>query len=147
MQVQDIMTRNPACCSENSTLQEVAQMMAQCDCGEIPVVDAQHHPVGVVTDRDICLRAVARGRDIGQATAGEIMSTPVHTVKPQDELEECCRLMEQHLIRRLPVVDDNGVCCGIVAQADIATRVSGGAVAEVVRDISQAAGPVSRPAH
>lgn len=147
MQVQDIMTRNPTCCSEQSTLQEVAQMMAACDCGEIPVVDSQQHPVGVVTDRDICIRAVATGRDITQASAGEIMSTPVHTVKPQDDLEEVCRLMEQHLVRRLPVVDDNGVCCGIVAQADIAIRVSDEAAAEVVRDISQSASPASRPAH
>lgn len=142
MQVQDIMTRSPACCSPKALLQEVAQKMAECDCGEIPVLDAERRPIGVVTDRDICIRAVAKGRDVSQCSADEIMSTPVYTVQPQDDLEECCRQMEAHKIRRVPVVDDNGVCCGIVAQADIVGRLSGQAAAEVVRDISQPAGQV-----
>ncbi|MDF2446051.1 MAG: hypothetical protein K0S46_1287 [Moraxellaceae bacterium] len=138
MHVQDIMTKNPACCVASASLQEVAQKMAECDCGEIPVVDAQKRPVGVVTDRDICIRAVAQGRDTGQTTADEIMSTPVYTVKPEDDLDECLRQMEAHNIRRVPVVDAKGVCCGIVAQADIATRASPDAAADVVRDISRA---------
>lgn len=140
MRVQDIMTRDPACCSPKATLQDIAQKMAECDCGEIPVLDEQRRPVGVVTDRDICVRAVAKGRDTKQATADEIMSTPVYTVQPGDELEAVCRQMEEHKIRRVPVVDANGACCGIVAQADIAARVSGQAAGDVVRDISAAAG-------
>lgn len=142
MQVQDIMTKDPACCLATSTLQEVAQKMAECDCGEIPVVDAQRRPIGVVTDRDICIRAVAKGRDTAQCTADEVMSTPVYTVSPEDDLEECCRQMETHKIRRVPVVDARGACCGIVAQADIVARVSGRDAAEVVRDISRPAGQV-----
>jgi CBS domain-containing protein len=138
MQVQDIMTKNPACCVASASLQEVAQKMAECDCGEIPVVDAQKRPIGVVTDRDICIRAVAQGRDTVQTKADEIMSTPVYTVKPEDDLDECLRQMEAHNIRRVPVVDDKGMCCGIVAQADIATRASPDAAADVVRDISRA---------
>lgn len=140
MQVQDIMTKNPACCSPRATLQEVAQQMAACDCGEIPVLDEQRRPIGVVTDRDICIRAVAKGRDATQATADEVMSTPVYTVKPQDDLEECRRQMEEHQIRRVPVVDDRGICCGIVAQADIVGHLPAREAGDVVRDISQPAG-------
>ena len=133
---------HPACCDAAATLQEVAQKMAECDCGEIPVVDGQRRPIGVVTDRDICVRAVALGRDPRQCRADEVMSTPVHTVSPRDDLDECCRQMEQHKIRRVPVVDAQGACCGIVAQADIVSRLPGREAAQVVRDISQPAGQV-----
>lgn len=142
MQVQDIMTRDPACCTPKSTLQDVAQQMAECDCGEIPVLDERQRPVGVVTDRDICIRAVAKGKDMKKATAAEIMSVPVYTVQPQDELEQCLRQMEDRQVRRVPVVDAHGACCGIVAQADIARALGNARAGKVVRDISQGTGPV-----
>lgn len=142
MQVQDIMTRDPACCSPPATLQDVAQKMAECDCGEIPVLDEQRRPIGVVTDRDICIRAVAQGRDTKQATADQIMSTPVYTVTPDADLAAVCRQMEEHKIRRVPVVDGQGACCGIVAQADVVGALSGAQAGKVVRDISQPAGQV-----
>lgn len=139
MKVQDLMTRDPACCSPQTSLQDVAQRMAESDCGEIPVLDESGRPIGVVTDRDICLRAVAQGRDAAQCTAGEIMSTPVYTVSPQDDLLECCRTMEEHQVRRVPVVDAQGICCGIVSQADVVGALTSAQAAEVVRDISQPA--------
>ncbi|HET8730350.1 MAG TPA: CBS domain-containing protein [Moraxellaceae bacterium] len=140
MKVQEIMTRDPACCSARTSLQSVAQMMAESDCGEIPVLDEKGRPIGVVTDRDICIRAVAQGRDTAKAQADEIMSTPVYTVRPEDSLDECCQLMETHQIRRLPVVDAHGICCGIVSQADVVAVLTSSQAAEVVRDISHPAG-------
>lgn len=144
MQVQELMTKDPACCSPKATLQDVAQKMAECDCGEIPVLDQQKRVIGVITDRDICIRAVAKGRDVKQTSVDEIMSTPVYTVKPEDDIEEVCRQMEDHKIRRVPVVDAQGTCCGIVAQADLVANLPGGQAGKVVRDISRAG---ARPAH
>src|SRR5438105_2563014 len=120
MQVREIMTGNPACCSPDSNLQEVARMMLENDCGEIPVVHGNDkRPIGVITDRDITCRAVAQGKNPLQMKARDCMSTPALTVTPEMSLEECCRIMEEKQIRRMPVVDEHGCCCGIVAQADI----------------------------
>lgn len=137
MRVRDVMTENPACCGPDMSLQDVAKMMVDCDCGEIPVVDAQRRPVGVVTDRDICIRAVAEGRDIRQTTAREVMSQPVITVSPESSLEECRQKMEANQIRRVPVVDDSGACCGIVAQADVARNSAEEKTGDLVRDVSR----------
>lgn len=137
MQVRDIMTESPECCSPHSSVQEVAKAMADRDCGEIPVLDEQRRPIGVVTDRDIACRAVAQAKDPKQTSAHEIMSSPVITVKPETSLEECCKTMEENQIRRVPVVDEAGGCCGMVSQADIARHAPEHETAQVVRDISQ----------
>jgi CBS domain-containing protein len=139
MLVQDVMTQNPACCGPNATLQELARTMADCDCGEIPIVEKGNSGklIGVVTDRDIACRAIAEGRDPQRTLAQDVMSSPVVSVTPEMDLEDCCRKMEDNQIRRVPVVDANGACCGIVAQADIARRAPAEETGEVVRDISR----------
>ena len=137
MKVQDIMSANPACCSPTSTVQEAARLMADCDCGEIPVVDANGRPLGVITDRDIACRIVAQGKGADTAVT-EAMSSPAITVSPEDSVEDCCRTMEDKQIRRVPVVDRNGSCCGMVAQADLATRSSSQVAGELVREVSAA---------
>lgn len=147
MQVRDIMTENPACCSPEASLQDAAKLMADCDCGEIPVTDDQNHPVGVVTDRDICCRAVAQGMDPTQTPVREVMTSPAVTVGPEDSIEDCCKLMDDNQIRRVPVVDDAGACCGIVAQADIARKLDEQEVGHILRDISQPAHQSSGVAH
>src|SRR5437773_9067219 len=122
MKIKELMTKNPACCTPDTNLQRVASMMVECNCGEIPVVESQQtmKPVGVVTDRDIACRAVAKGKNPLQMTAKDCMSMPVVTVTPENTVEESLRLMKKHQIRRIPVVDQRGACCGIVAQADLA---------------------------
>lgn len=140
MQVREIMTPDPACCAPESNLQDVARLMADNDCGEIPVVDERGQPKGVVTDRDIACRAVAEGKDPRQTVARDVMSTPVVTVTPGDSVEHSLELMEQNQVRRLPVVDESGACCGMIAQADIARKTSGRDTAELVRDVSQPKG-------
>ena len=139
MQVKDIMTPDPACCTPDSTLQRVAEMMVENDCGEIPVVDnmASMRPVGVVTDRDITCRTVAKGLNPLAMTVADCMTTPCVTVTPDASLDECCRVLEENQIRRVPVVDADGACCGIVALADIAKHAAKRETAEVVKEVSE----------
>jgi len=136
MKVKEIMSSDPACCAPAASVEEAARLMAERDCGEIPVVDSGHKPLGVVTDRDIACRAVAKGKG-PNTPVKEIMSSPAITVSPDTDIDECCRVMEANQIRRVPVVDAQGGCCGMVAQADFARRGSEKMTAELVRDVSQ----------
>ena len=138
MTARDLMTPNPHCATTDTPLQDVARMMVECDCGEIPVVERQEGktPVGVVTDRDIVVRAVAQGKNPLTINAGGVMTSPAVTAKQDDDADTVKRLMEQHQIRRVPVVDRNGQICGIVSLADLARRDSRKDVGEVVREVS-----------
>jgi CBS domain-containing protein len=137
MKVQEVMTAQPQCCMAEDTLQRAAQFMVDCDCGEIPVVDKERKPIGVITDRDITCRAVAKGLNTAQMTVSDVMTSPVVCVRPEDDLEECCRLMEQKQIRRVPVVDEQGACCGIISLADIAEQLGEQNSGRILRDVSQ----------
>src|SRR6266850_7324190 len=139
MQVKEMMTADPACCTAETSLPEVARMMVDQDCGEIPVVDntSSKVPVGVVTDRDIVCRTVANGLNPLDLTAADCMSKPTVTVTPDISLEECCRIMEEKLIRRVPVVDERGSCCGIIALADIALQNRKNVTGEIVKEVSE----------
>lgn len=139
MQVQEIMSANPACCGPSTSLADAAKLMTDHDCGEIPVVDDAGRPIGVITDRDIACRAVAQGM-APSTPVRDVMSNPVITASPEMSLDDCCKTLEENQIRRMPVVDENGACCGMVSQADIALNAPEHEIAEVVRD-------VSRPAH
>ncbi len=136
----DVMTPDPACCSSQTTLEQVAQLMAHHDCGEIPVVDAADQLVGVITDRDIVLRVVAHGKNPVGHTAAQCMTQPVVTVRVDTPLDKVVSTMETHQIRRIPVVDERGRCAGIIAQADVASVGDAHEVAELVREVSRGAG-------
>lgn len=137
MTVRNMMTPNPACCTRDTTLQEVARMMVKCDCGEIPVVERQdlRRPIGVVTDRDIVCRAVAEGKSPLEGVA-TVMSSPALTINQDDDIDAVIQVMETHQIRRVPVVDQNGEICGIVSLADIARLNSRKDTGELVREVS-----------
>ena len=139
MQVKEVMTANPACCTPDTPLPQVAKMMVDNDCGEIPVVDSQERkiPLGVVTDRDIVCRTVAENRNPLELTAADSMSTPIVTVNPDTLVKECCRIMEEKQIRRVPVVDADGALCGIVALADLAREANDGVAGQVVKEVSE----------
>lgn len=139
MRIQDIMTADPACCTPDMRLQDVARLMLDNDCGEIPVVDdfETRRLVGVVTDRDIAVRAVAEGRSPTDTKVSDVMSSSVVTARLDSSADEACELMEENQVRRIPVVDREGRCCGIVSQADIALRSGEKAAGEVVRDVSR----------
>jgi len=133
----DVMTADPACCTPQTTLDEVARLMLQNDCGEIPVVDSSNHLIGVVTDRDIVSRVVAEGKNPAAHTAASCMSQPVVTVPADAPLDQVVSTMEAHQIRRVPVVDGHGCCAGIIAQADVARTSREREVAHLVREVSR----------
>jgi len=138
MQVKDIMTPDPACCTPEATLEDAARKMVDCDCGEIPVLEnmTSRIPRGVITDRDIVCRTVAKGINPLEVPVGDCMSTPLITVRSDMTLEECFRTLEENQIRRVPVVDDGGKCVGIVALADIVKNTSRADSGELLREIS-----------
>jgi CBS domain-containing protein len=103
-------------------------------------------PIGVVTDRDIVCRAIALGKNPLALTVADCMSNPVITVSEDATLEKCCRLFEEHLVRRMPVVDAGGRCCGIISQADVAQYAPEEQTADVVREISRPSDAPSRVA-
>lgn len=139
----DVMTSDPTRCSPTTTLDEVAKLMRQYDCGEIPIVDSSDKPIGVVTDRDIVCRIVAEGGNPAAHTAEQCMTRPVVTVDADATLEDVLATMEQHQIRRVPVVDDTGCCIGIIAQADVAMASRPGQVGNLVREVSKSTGQAS----
>jgi CBS domain-containing protein len=133
----EIMTKNPACCSPETSLQEIAKSMLEANCGEIPVLNEEKKPVGVITDRDITCRAVAQGKNPLELKAKDCMTKSIVMVREDTSLQECCAIMEEYQIRRVPVVDAQGRCCGIVAQADIALKASKEKAAEVLKQVSK----------
>ena len=139
MRVGDLMTANVRCCTPDTPLQDVAAMMVENDCGMIPVVDdfTQGRVMGVVTDRDMVVRLVAEGKNPLEWTAADAMSRDIVTCSPQTSIDDCCNLMEERQVRRIPVVDERGRIVGVVAQADVARLASEARTAEVVKEVSQ----------
>ena len=138
-QVKDVMTPDPACCTPDMRLDQVARLMVDHDCGAIPVIEdpESRRPVGVVTDRDITTRAVAQGLNPFDTAVRDCMSTRVVCVRPEDDVRVCCEKLEEHQVRRALVVNGHGECCGIVAQADIARMMPERETAELVKTVSQ----------
>lgn len=141
MNVRDIMTKAPTCCTPDTPLPTAARMMKDHDCGEIPVVKsaAELVPIGVITDRDIAVRAVAQNINPLDARVGDCMTQPAVVIDESSTVEQCCAMLESNQIRRVPVVDRQGRIVGIVSQADIARRVSDRAAGQVVFDVSRPA--------
>jgi uncharacterized membrane protein/CBS domain-containing protein len=138
MKVEEIMTKDPAVATLNMSLHEVAQKMAENDCGIIPVVetDGDRKPLGVITDRDLALRTIAHNKNPLNMVAGEVMTDALITVTPEMSVEDCIRAMEKNRLRRVLVVDEAGNLSGIVAQADVARQAPAFETAELVKDVS-----------
>ena len=138
MTVSTVMTENPACCTPNTSLTDVAKLMVENDCGEIPVVeDMQTRKLaGVITDRDIATRVVAQGKNSAEARASDCMSTPAVSVTADTSLDDCCEVMETNKIRRVPVVDQKGGVIGIVSLADVVRSANAQTTASVVKEVS-----------
>jgi CBS domain-containing protein len=133
----DLMTADPVCCSPSTTLDEVAKLMRHANIGEIPVVDTFGRPIGVATDRDIVCRVAAEGKNPAAHTIAECMTQPVAAVTTDASLDEIIATMATWQIRRVPVIDEQGTCVGIIAQADIARRARRESVGELVRELSR----------
>jgi CBS domain-containing protein len=118
MKAKDIMTSNPSCCSINDTVQEVARTMRDRDCGAIPVTE-KGQLIGIVTDRDLTVRVLAAGLD-HEARIADVISREPATCSPDSDLVEIERVMSDQQVRRVPIVDADRRCVGIVSQADLA---------------------------
>lgn len=118
MKLQQIMTTNVQCCCGTDSIQKAAQSMKNYNCGSVPVCDNKK-VVGVITDRDIVLKAVAKGKT--DCRVEECMSNQVVTATPDTDAHDAADLMARHQIRRLPVVNAQQELCGIVAIGDLAT--------------------------
>ena len=136
----EVMTKNPVCCLPNDMVAKVAQLMKSKDIGPVPIIENEQTKklVGIVTDRDLALKIVAEGRDAKSTKAEEVMTRKVVTCRGEDDVQKALDAMSEHQLRRIPVVDNDNRVVGIIAQADVATRVDQPAkTAEVVKDISQ----------
>jgi CBS domain-containing protein len=139
MNVSQIMTSNPACCTPDMTLRDVAQMMVDNDCGCIPVVESEANTrlMGVITDRDIACRAVAKGMDVNTTPASTCMTASPMTVRADMSVGECERIMREMRVRRVPVVMDDESCVGMVSQADVALACGPQEAGQVVQAVSR----------
>lgn len=134
--VRDVMSNRPRCVSPDTPVSEAAELMASEDVGALPVLDGDQL-AGMITDRDIVIRAVARGKDPRGMPVREVSTREVVTVRSDEDLSEALRLMASHQVRRLAVVDDGNRLVGVLAQADVAHEASVKSVGEMVDEISR----------
>lgn len=122
MQIIEVMTREVQTCQTNDPVEKAAIIMERSDVGSVPVVDQDGRLTGIMTDRDIVLRGVAKNKDLRMTTCGELMTGEVKCCEPHTEIHEAANMLAQHQIRRLPVVDNQGRLVGICAIGDLAVR-------------------------
>lgn len=122
----EVMTPDPVCCEPSETVTRVAELMRQQDVGSVPVVDSHssRRLVGIVTDRDLVMKVVAGGRDVHEATVSDAMTTSPASCREEDDVNRAVTLMAERQVRRMPIVDASGRLTGIIAQADVATRIN-----------------------
>ena len=134
--IREAMTSKPCSIDADKPVSYAAKMMRDEDVGLAPIVEGERL-VGVLTDRDIAVRVVAEGRDPDQVKVAEVASRDIVTLDPQQNLDEALRLMAQHQVRRLPVVEEDGRLVGVLAQADVAKEADQGRTGEVVQQVSR----------
>jgi CBS domain-containing protein len=138
MKAREIMTPAPAVARPDETIEEIARKMEQHDAGALPICNAENRLEGMVTDRDIALKVVARGLDPRSTTAAAVsQQSEVVTIGADDSVEEALDTMKQHAVRRLPVIDGHELV-GIVSQGDIARNISEKKTGDLVEAISAA---------
>jgi CBS domain-containing protein len=139
MKVKEVMSLNPACCTPDDSAQNVAKMMCDRNVGSIPVVIDQQSRglVGVITDRDLCCRVLAQGLDAKSTRIQEFVTYNPAVCRDGENIEQCERLMQEHQVRRVPVVDKENHVIGIVAQADLALKDKAERVYKTVAEISK----------
>jgi len=144
MMVQDIMSGDPACCTPEQPVRDAARLMHEHDCGCIPVEDPKtHRLLGVVTDRDIAVRVIANGRS-PETLVGDAMSRDPSCCRVDDTLVRAEEIMAERQVRRVPIIDDEGCCVGILSQADLA-RASQRNDAVTERELARVVERISEP--
>lgn len=139
MKVREVMSSNPVCCLVSDTAQKVAGVLCDHNIGSVPVVEDQQSRklIGIITDRDLCCSVVAKGLDPKSTSIEKFVSLNLVTCRDGENLEKCERAMQEHQIRRIPVVDAEGCCIGIVSQADLALKEKPEKVSKTVAEVSK----------
>jgi CBS domain-containing protein len=132
----DLMTPRPTCVKEGQTLVEAARMMRDLDVGALPICGDDDRLKGMLTDRDIVVKCLAEGGDPNTATAGSLAQGKPVTIGADDSLDEALRVMQEHQVRRLPVIDGHDLV-GIISQADVAREMSASETGRTVAEISE----------
>jgi CBS domain-containing protein len=138
----ELMTRDPAFCLPDEGAERAARLMKTADVGSIPVVDDERNRklVGIVTDRDLAMSIVAEGKDPKKVRIRDVMTPDPVACREGDDVDEALDLMAENQVRRIPIVDGNDALIGIIAQADIATRLEESETGEMVEEISESPG-------
>ncbi len=139
MRVRDVMTENPIYCNPGDSVQSAAKILCDRDIGILPVLtdDDSQSLVGIITDRDLCCRIVAKGLDPSGTRIETVMQRQPVSCRPEQSLDSCEKLMQLHQLRRLPVVDHNSHCVGMVSQADLARSERADKLHRTVAEISK----------
>ena len=132
----EIMTPDPTCIGEKESLADAARKMADLNVGSLPICGEDNRLHGMVTDRDIVIKAIAKGRNPGDTTAGELAQGKPVTIGADDDAQEILRTMAEHKVRRLPVIDGHQLV-GIVAIADVARALPDRPVGDLIDAISE----------
>lgn len=139
MLVKEIMSRDLVWCTPSDTAQTAAKLMKDRGVGALPVVSdsVSRKLEGIITDRDLCCAVVAGAKLADATRVADVMTPHAVTCAPENTLEDCENLMQKYQVRRIPVIDAQGRCVGLVAQADIALHAPAGVVAKTLAEISK----------
>ena len=142
MKSSDVMTKKVVCCYPGDKVAKAAKKMKKADVGSLPVVENKEDKklTGIITDRDLALKVIGKARNPKSTKVKDVMTKKVVTCQATDEVQKVLKLMAEHQLRRIPVVDKNNRVVGVIAQADVATRLDKPEqTAAMVKDISQSA--------
>lgn len=125
MKCNEVMIDDPVCCLPGDSVSQAARLMRREDVGPVPVVsdDRTRELIGIITDRDLAIKVVAESRDPNTTPVSDVMTNTIVVCREDDDLSSAVAAMEEHQIRRIPVIDHGGRIVGIISQADVATRV------------------------
>jgi CBS domain-containing protein len=124
MKVKELMTANPKACTVTDNLSEAARLMWEADCGIVPVIAEGGKVVGLITDRDICMAAMTKGRSESSIAIEDVISGRLFTCKPEDDIHSALNTMRDNKVRRLPVVSADGKLAGMLSMNDVILKAA-----------------------
>lgn len=145
MRIDQLMTRNVSTCTRHDVLARAAQIMWEHDCGIVPVVDDGGVVVGMITDRDICMAAYLQGRTLSEIPVGIAASHVVYAVHPSDSPQTAEKVMQEHQVRRLAVIDDDGRLVGVLSLNDLARHAGHRAYDVGTDEVARTLAAISMP--
>ena len=139
MKIKEVMSQNPVCCLASDSAQSVVRMMGERNIVSIPVVSDQQSKqlLGMITDRDLCCAVIAGGLDPKTTPIQKFITTKLNTCRDGENIDNCEKVMQEHQVRRVPVVDGQNHVIGIVSQADLALKGKPEHVSKTVAEISK----------